>query len=169
MSNHVHFIGVPEREDSMGRVFKYLNMQYSQYFNRKISAQGHLFQGRFFSSVMSEKHTLACARYIERNPIRAKIVKQAWDWQWSSASIHCEMRNSKDKLGVDYLFEYMGRKKQEWREFIEEEDNPKEIAIIREKTRRGCPLGEEGFIKKLEKELKLSLSIKPPGRPKKKK
>ena len=77
MTNHVHFIGVPESEDSMGNVFKYVNMKYSQYFNKKVGARGHLFQGRFFSSVMDERHTIACVRYIERNPVRAKIMIKA--------------------------------------------------------------------------------------------
>ena len=48
MPNHVHFIAVPQSEDSMGKVFKYVNMKYSQCYNKKIGASGHLFQGRFF-------------------------------------------------------------------------------------------------------------------------
>jgi len=48
MSNHVYFIGISEREDSMGEVFKYAHMKYSQYYNKKTRAVGHLFQGRFF-------------------------------------------------------------------------------------------------------------------------
>ena len=72
MPNHVHFIGLPSKEDSMAMVFKYTHMKYSQYYNKKMSMQGHLFQGRFFSSVMDELYTITCARYIERNPIRKK-------------------------------------------------------------------------------------------------
>jgi len=75
MSNHVHFMAIPQREDSMGEVFKYTNMRYSQYYNKKINARGHLFQGRFFSCVLDERHMITCARYIERNPVR-EMVKE---------------------------------------------------------------------------------------------
>ncbi|WP_068349087.1 transposase [Kosmotoga arenicorallina] len=49
MTNHVHFIAVPEKEDSLAMTFKYAHMRYSQYFNRKHHRTGHLWQGRFYS------------------------------------------------------------------------------------------------------------------------
>lgn len=166
MSNHVHFITVPEREDSMGKVFKYANMKYSQYYNSKMKVRGHLFQGRFFSSVMDERHTIACARYVERNPVRAKMVKEPWDWKWSSAMVHCGIEEQ-DGLGVRDLFEYIDEWRDNWREFIRGSDNPEEIKEIREQTRKGRPLGGYDFVKKLEMKLDRFLTLKPGGRPKK--
>ena len=135
MSNHVHFIGVPKDETSLGKVFKYVNMKYSQYYNKKKGAKGHLFQGRFFSCVMDEKHTMACARYIERNPIRAKIAKKPWDWKWSSAKVHCGI-NREDELGVRSLFKYTNEREEGWQRFIGEPDNANELKEIRGQTRR---------------------------------
>ena len=166
MSNHVHFIVVPEKEDSIAKVFKYAHMKYSQYYNKRINAVGHLFQGRFFSCVMDEPHTIACARYIERNPVRKNIVKKPNLWEWSSAKIHCGI-DKHDKLGVNKFFEYLGYDRKSWESFINLPDNPREVKQIHEKTRNGRPLGADVFIKKLEEELGRFLHFKPKGRPKK--
>jgi putative transposase len=167
MSNHVHFVAVPEKEDSMWKVFKYAHMKYSQHRNKKEGVTGHLFQGRFFSCVMDERHTIACVRYVERNPVRAKIVEDPCLWKWSSAATHCG-QDGDDDLGVNAFFEYVGRDKKGWKEFILEPDKPEEIKDIRERTRKGRVLGTEGFIEKLEEKLSRILELKPKGRPKKK-
>ena len=166
MTNHVHFIGVPEAKTSMGDVFKYVNMKYSQYFNLKKGERGHLFHGRFFSSVMDEYYLMACARYIERNPVRAKIVKNPWDWAWSSSRAHCGLDKS-DPFQVNNLFDYIGIKKSQWKEFLSQEDNPEEMDRIKKETIRGRPLAGEGFTRSLEEKLKRALRTKPKGRPKK--
>lgn len=166
MPNHVHFIALPEHDDSLGNVFKYANMKYSQYYNKKIGSGGHLFQGRFFSSVMDDRYLIACARYIERNPARAKMVKSPWDWKWSSASAHCGIDNE-DISGVNSFFGYVDYPQKEWKSFIGKPDDPAEIENIRDRTRRGRPLGESLFITKLEKKLDRILALRPRGRPRK--
>jgi len=165
--NHVHFMVIPQREDSMGKVFKYTNMKYSQYYNNKMKVSGHLFQSRFFSCVLDEQHMIACARYIERNPLRANLVRKPCLWPHSSAKIHCGI-NQDDPLGVNQLFAYIEKNPKEWKEFIEAPDNPEEMKGIREKTRTGRPLGPNDFIEKLEGQLKRVFKLKPKGRPKKK-
>lgn len=126
---------------------------------------GHLFQGRFFSCVMDDRHTMACVRYIERNPIRAKLVENPWDWEWSSAKVHCGM-SREDKLGVRSLFNYTDEREESWQRFIGEPDKSNEFKKIREQTRKGRPLGDIVFIEKLEQKLDRLLKFKPRGRPK---
>jgi len=166
MTNHVHFIGVPEKENSMAKVFKYAHMKYAQYYNKKMKVFGHLFQGRFFSSVMDEAHTIACARYIERNAVVAKMIDAPELWEWSSAKIHCGLEK-RDELGVNKLFDYIGYKQQEWKNFINLPDIGLEVNRIRENTKKGRPLGTDTFIGKLEKKLNRVLKLKSQGRPKK--
>lgn len=166
MSNHVHFIVVPEYEDSMGNVFKYVNMKYSQYYNSRIGMGGHLFQGRFHSCVMDEVYSIVCARYIERNPVRAGIVKNAWDWQWSSARAHCGL-TAEDPMGTNQLFEYIGLDKGVWQDFLSQPDKQKDVLQIKEQTQNGRPLAGVNFVKKLEKQLNRPLTLKVPGRKKK--
>ena len=166
MPNHVHFIAVPRLPESLGNMFKYVNMKYSQYFNKKKGEHGHLFQGRFFSSIMDERYTIACARYIERNPVRAKMVKNAWLWKWSSSKAHCGIEK-KDNLAVKKLFSYIDVREYEWMEFIKQEDNPEEVATIKKQTMRGRPIAGSNFTEKLEEKLKRALIVKTKGRPKK--
>ena len=88
MKNHVHFIAVPMESDSMARTFNTLHMRYSQFMNQRRNARGHLWQGRFFSSVLDERHLYAGMRYVENNPVRARIVKKADEYRWSSAGLN---------------------------------------------------------------------------------
>jgi putative transposase len=167
MPNHVHFIVIPEEEDSMALTFKYAHMKYSQYYNKKMHVNGHLFQGRFFSCIMDERYTLACARYIERNPVRVKMCKKPHSWEWSSARIHCGI-DSYDEFGVNRLFDYIDEQQKNWKEFIETPDDSDEIKRIRKQTRNGRPIGATNdFVERLEKRLNRFLKPKPKGRPKK--
>ncbi len=88
MSNHVHFIAAPVKEDSLAMTFKYSNMRYSSYFNRKNKRSGHLWQGRFYSCPLQFEHALEALRYVERNPVRARMVDLPWEYEWSSAREH---------------------------------------------------------------------------------
>jgi len=110
---------------------------------------------------------IACARYIERNPLRAKLVKKPDLWPYSSAKIHCGISQD-DPLGTNKLFDYIEKEPKGWKEFIEAPDNPDEIKGIREKTRTGRPLGTDDFIERLEGQLKRFFKLKSKGRPKKK-
>jgi len=88
MDNHVHFITIPRKEESLVKVFSITHMRYSQYFNKKKNTSCHLWQGRFYSCVLDEPHLLVALRYVEKNPVRAGIVEKAWQWKWSSAAAH---------------------------------------------------------------------------------
>jgi len=87
MSNHVHFIVVPSKEETLARVFNTVHMRYAQYVNKRLKATGHLWQGRFFSCILDDKHLYRAIRYVENNPVRIKVVKKAWLYKWSSAGI----------------------------------------------------------------------------------
>jgi putative transposase len=100
MTNHVHFIGIPKNSDSLAFTFKYSHMRYSQYFNKKHKRVGHLWQGRFFSCPLGEKHLAQAMRYVERNPVRTRMVKYPWEYLWSSAGVHSGVVQG--KKGSDY-------------------------------------------------------------------
>jgi putative transposase len=92
MPNHVHLILIPQRESGLERVLKPLHMRYAQRVNRKRGWKGHLWQGRYFSSALDEAYLWAALRYVERNPVRAKLAIEAENYRWSSAAAHCKMR-----------------------------------------------------------------------------
>jgi putative transposase len=163
MTNHVHFIVVPHTEYSLARGFNTLHMRYSQYMNRKHKVRGHLWQGRFFSCFMDDEHLYRAIRYVERNPVRAGIVKEAWEYRWSSAQVHAGI--AKDTVPIPIDTAAFAMSAGEWRRFLRAED--KEMcAEMRLKTGRGLVIGSERFKKTLERKLKRSLECLPQGRPK---
>ena len=85
MTNHVHLLLTPAREDSAGLLMKHLGQRYVQYINRTYQRSGTLWEGRFRSCLtQSEDYVLACYRYIELNPVRAAMVMKPQDYRWSS-------------------------------------------------------------------------------------
>ncbi|TAN56117.1 MAG: transposase, partial [Rhodospirillales bacterium] len=88
MPNHVHLIAVPEAQDSLTRALAETHRRYTRDINRRKGWKGFLWQGRFASFVLDEPHLLAAARYVETNPVRARLVEQPEDWAFSSARAH---------------------------------------------------------------------------------
>ena len=90
MTNHIHLIGVPAREDSLARAIGRTHFLYTQYVNRMHGRTGHLWQNRFYSCAMDDAHAYRALCYVELNPVRAGMAKQAWEYAWSSAPLHCD-------------------------------------------------------------------------------
>ena len=89
MPNHVHVIATPERPDSLAHVFQTVHSTYAMVFNQQHDLSGYLWQNRFFSCPLDDDHLRDAIRYVERNPVRARLVSRAEDYPWSSASAHC--------------------------------------------------------------------------------
>jgi putative transposase len=79
MTNHVHFVVIPESAEAIWRTFQRSQGMYAAKFNIKYGFCGHLWQARPYSSVLDEKHFRAAVRYVERNPVRAGMCPQAED------------------------------------------------------------------------------------------
>jgi putative transposase len=88
MTNHVHLVAIPEDETGLARAIGEAHRLYTRRINFREKVRGYLFQGRFFSCPLDASHLMSTIRYVERNPVRAKIVKSAWDYEWSSAAYH---------------------------------------------------------------------------------
>ncbi len=169
MDNHVHFLAVPDTEKSLGNAFKYAHMRYSGYFNKKHKVCGHLWQGRFYSCVLDRRRLLAAARYIERNPVRAGLVKAPQKWKWSSASAHCFGGNGEFDFDLKKLWEYTDMKQSDWLEFVSGAEDTVEVSEIRTYTHTGRPLGSGKMVAGLEREYGRRLQALTVGRPKKEK
>lgn len=65
------------------------HLRYARYINTLHGRSGHLWQRRFFSIPLDGPHMVFAARYVERNPVRAKMVRVAWRYRWPSAAAHC--------------------------------------------------------------------------------
>ena len=85
MSNHVHLLLSPDRSEACSNLMKGIGQIYSQYVNKLYKKSGHLWEGRFKSClVQSEQYVLACYRYIELNPVRARVAMRVDQHRWSS-------------------------------------------------------------------------------------
>jgi putative transposase len=163
MGNHVHFISVPMEPDSLAKTFNTLHMRYSQYFNMRNKANGHLWQGRFYSCVLDERHLYAGIRYLETNPVRAGIVKKAENYKWSSARSHVKGKTDPVLSNDCYLF----KKIKDWSAYLKEKEDVSVVDAIRQNTRTGRPCGGDRFAEKIEKLLGRRLAALPRGRPRK--
>ena len=84
MSNHLHLL-IREQEEDISSVMKRLGVAYAYYFNKKYQRNGHLFQDRFRSEpVNTMEYFVTLLRYIHQNPVKAGIVEDAADYEWSS-------------------------------------------------------------------------------------
>lgn len=158
MPNHVHLIAVPETADGLRRGIGEAHRRYSRLVNFRENWRGHLWQGRFASFPMDETYLLACARYVEMNPVSAHLAPDAASWQWSSARAH--LSGTDDELvKVAPLLEMAG----DWRLFLSGAKEEDVINNIRKHERTGRPLGTESFIECLESTLERPLKRGKPG------
>lgn len=165
MGNHVHILGVPDKDTSLAKGIGGTNLMYTQYINRKYNRSGRLWQNRFFSAIVEEEPYLwAVMRYIEQNPVRAKIVKRAEEYQWSSAMAHV-IGIKDDVLSRQSWFN--DEERREYEKLLRQQDDEIDVAI-RRATSTGRPLGSEGFIRKLKRIVKRDLIPRKGGRPKRK-
>ena len=165
MTNHVHIIGVPENKESLFKAIGRTNWRYTQYINRFHNRSGHLWQNRFYSCVLDESHLLAAMAYIERNPVRAGMVRKSWNHKWSSAKAHVERNDESGLLDMKRWNAIIGNT--DWRGILVKPDDDEIKVALRSSTSRGRPLGSDGFISKIEKFVGKRVRPLPVGRPKK--
>lgn len=163
MTNHVHFIAVPQSETALTRAFGEAHRRYTRMKNFEEGVRGYLFQGRFSSVVLDERHLMAAARYVERNPVRASMVGHAWEYPWSSAAFHADLRAFDPLVKEKTLPTLVGN----WLEFLSGSDE-KEMDALRMATRRGRPAGDEAFLIERSKITGKKVMRGRPGRPRKK-
>lgn len=160
MTNHVHLLAVPGKPDSLARAIGEAHRLYTRMINFREGVRGYLFQGRFSSCpVSTDAYLQAALQYILRNPVKAKMVKTPWDYQWSSARYHCgliaedilvqadELLSmidiSQDVLGVDSTLS----------------------SLLEEKNRTGRPFGPDIFYDVVKEITGRNTRPGEPGRP----
>ena len=163
MSNHVHYVAVPMNEDSLSKTFNVLHMMYSRYFNQKNGGNGHLWQGRFFSCVLDEPHVYAAVRYVENNPVRAKMMDKPEDYRWSSSGAHV-YKNANPVLSSGC---YLTERIKDWRGYLNEKEDSVMSATIFQNSKTGRPCGDETFIGTIEGIVGRRLAALSVGRPRK--
>ena len=89
MENHFHVIATPGHQAAIPRMMKEVGLRYATYYNRRYDRIGTLWNGRYRSKIIGdETYWLTCLRYVEQNPVRARIVATPDDYRWSSYAAH---------------------------------------------------------------------------------
>jgi putative transposase len=149
MGNHVHLIVRPGREDSLAVLFQRVHGKYAQYLNIRRRRSGHLWQARYYSCPLSERHLWSAMRYVEQNPCRVVMVARPEEYRWSSAGVHLGVRSEREPV-VDLEFWREQGGAERWRGVHERGSSVDEIRLIRKCTYAGRPYGEEEFIEQME-------------------
>jgi putative transposase len=164
MSNHVHFVAVPRRPDSLALAFNQTHTRYAQFVNRRYMRAGHLWQGRFLSCALDKQHACRAARYVELNPVRAGLVPCPWEYPWSSARHHVLKEADPLLSGAKWFRGSV----EDWRNYLAEGEDQAWGMVLRKATLAGRPLGTGRFVARAGRLLKRDLRAQPRGRPPKK-
>ena len=150
MGNHYHLL--PETPDSnLSKGMRQLNGVYTQRFNRKHKRVGHVFQGRYKAIIVQkETYLLELARYIVLNPVRARMVRSAKDWPWSSYRASAGLADRPSWLTTDWILSAFSDKRAEaiehYRAFVADGKNQ---PALWDKLKNQIYLGTDAFVQKM--------------------
>ena len=164
MNNHWHLVIWPQKDGELSRFMGWLTLTHTQrwHANRHTAGSGHLYQGRFKSfPVQDDPHFLTVCRYVERNPLRANLVKSADQWRWSSLYRWCHGKPAEQCL----LSSWPIRRSAGWLDHVNQPQTEAELTALRRSVNRGSPFGDETWATKATSKLGLEITRRPRGRP----
>ena len=164
MPNHWHFVVQPTRDDQVTAFFRWLTHMHAMrsITHRRTMGNGPLYQGRYKSlPVQEDAHLLTLLRYVQRNPLRAKLVTDAREWRWGGQWVR--QRGSTEMKSI--LAPWPVDPPRGWAKWVNEPQTTAEVEAIRETIRRSRPYGERDWMLKTAERLNLGWTINPRGRP----
>jgi putative transposase len=150
MTNHVHWVVVPDREDSLSVLFRRVHGRYAQYLNAKRRRTGHLWQNRFFSCPVAAEREEIVLRYVEWNPVRAGMKQRAEEYKWSSAAAHLSGPEGEGIPILDWTYWSERGGASEWRRRLDVVEDVRDVQRLRRATYAGAPFGPLGFVEIME-------------------
>jgi putative transposase len=164
MPNHVYLIVRPATLDGLRHALAGAHRRYTSAVNKRHCWTGHLWQARFHSFPMDESHLLAAVRYVELNPVRARLVKRPEAWPWSSAG--ARIKETSDTLISAHRPPPLDRIGP-WADFLAAVTPEADVfgPLVERHSVSGRPVGSERFITRLECLTSRTLTAGPRGRP----
>ena len=164
MPNHWHMVLRPNRGGEMSRFLRWVTATHTMRYHAHYQASGggHVYQGRYKSfSVQDDAHFLTVCRYVERNALRAGLVKRAEDWRWGSLWRWLQP----EKAATELLSVWPIPRSPHWVERVNEPLTGQELSAVRQSAQRGVPLGKSTWVDATVKRLGLQSTLRPRGRP----
>ena len=166
MPNHWHLVLWPRRDGDLSRFMLRLSTAHVRrhHAHYHTTCGGHLYQGRFKSfPVQTDEHLLTVLRYVESNPLRAKLVRRAEDWRWGS--LWAAERAKEGDVRPD---DWPVSRPDDWPQMVNAALPAPELEALRTSVLRGRPFGSQRWVQKTAEKLDLQFTLRPPGRPAKK-
>ena len=166
MPNHWHLVLRPAKDGQMGAFLRWVTathtLRYHAHYHTR--GEGHLYQARFKSfPIQSDEHFYVVCRYVERNPVRAKLVESAKRWRFGSLF----RWNQSTEPVPAMLSPWPIRRLANWNNRVDAALSAKELAEIRTCVERGRPFGDQEWVENVADRHSLWYSLRPPGRPRK--
>ena len=163
MPNHFHLVVRPDQDGDLSRWMHWVRNTHVRRYHRNYHGSGHIWQGRFKSFPIEEdNYLLTVLRYVERNPVRANLVKRAEQWEWSSARY---WQDGEGRPG--YLTSGPVRRPKDWLAWVNQAITPGELESLRRSVNRGLPFGNDTWSTQAAEEMGLQATLRPRGRPRK--
>jgi putative transposase len=163
MPNHWHFVLWPERDGDLPAFMQQLTNTHVKRWkqHRRETGYGHLYQGRYKSfPVQTDDYFYQVVRYVERNPLRANLVKRAESWRWSSLG-----RPEGEDAAFPILSDWPLPRPVDWLEIVRQPQSEGELAAVRRCVAHGCPLGGPDWVATMASRLGLESTLRRRGRP----
>jgi REP element-mobilizing transposase RayT len=153
MSNHYHATMKPTRPN-LSEAIRRINGEYGQWWNKRHSRVGHVFQGRFKAQIVEPtEYLLTLSRYVVMNPVRARLVEHPREWQWSSYRATVGEIASPSFVAVDSTLNLFGvdpsENRQRFSEFVTAQ--PTDEAVMDRLRSNERILGSAAFKKRFKK------------------
>ena len=167
MPNHWHFSVKPRNDGDVGRFFGKFTQKVTQRWHSAHNAigSGHLFQGRFKSFLVEQdSYFLQLMKYIEANPLRAKLVKSAEAWRWGSLYVRMHDSVRYKKMLVPWPVSVP-------KNYLKDINQPlpkQHLETMRNSVIRATPLGCDSWAEEMINKHDLGYTLRTPGRPRKK-
>ncbi len=160
MPNHFHFVLWSRVDGDISRWMHWLLTTHTKLHHRRKESSGRVWQGRFKAfPIQRDRHLLTVLRYVERNPLRANLVRCAADWEWSSISRTSSSRARR------LLTETPVAKPHDWLEFVNRPHGKEELEALRRCAAKNAPYGTDSWTRETAEYLGLESSLRGPGRP----
>lgn len=166
MPNHWHLVLWPRQDGELAAFMQKLTITHARNWQEHFGrvGYGHLYQGRYKSfPIQSDEHFYQVVRYVERNPLRAGLVKRAEDWRWCSLWRRFNLAARKDALRSDWPVS----RPSSWLRHVNQPQTEAELVAIRRSVRRGQPFGGDRWVHTVARRLGLESTLRDRGRPKK--
>ncbi|MBF5039159.1 transposase [Methylophilus sp. 13] len=157
MTNHIHLLATPHKEDGLSKMMQMLGRYYVQYYNYTYKRSGTLWEGRYKASLIdSEQYALLCYRYIELNPVRANMVGHPAEYPWSSYCVNALGQH--DPIVTPHAMYWAlgnddGQRQSHYRSLFDGQVDEISLEQIREATNKAWVLGSDYFKQSIASQL----------------